>query len=57
MNENFVQISNIEKTIRRGQLFNAAIGIVVLSFGIYAFSLSIKVNKLSLKKLKDEGYE
>jgi hypothetical protein len=57
MNESLREIYDIQRTIKQGQLFNAVIGVIVLSFGIYALSLSVKVNKLSLQKLKDEGYQ
>ena len=32
-------------------------GVLIFGLSVYAFSLSIKVNRLSLRKLKDEGYK
>ena len=34
-----------------------AMGLLIFGVSLYAFTLSIKVNRLSLRKLRDEGYE
>ena len=41
---------------KAGEVIGFALGLVLFSFSMYAFALSIKANKLAIKKLKDEGY-
>ena len=50
-------INQIEKGIKRGEVIGTVVGIFLFALSVYTFSLAIKVNKLTLKKLKDEGYE
>lgn len=50
-------INQIEKGVKRGEITGAIVGIFLFALSVYTFSLAIKVNKLTLKKLKDEGYE
>ncbi len=50
-------INQIENGIKRGEIVGTIIGIVLITLSVYTFSLSIKVNKLALRKFKDEGYE
>jgi hypothetical protein len=40
-----------------GESAAVVMGLLIFGISIYAFSLAIKVNRLSLRKLKDEGYE
>lgn len=41
---------------KRGEAIGVALGIFLFGLSVYAFTLSIRVNRLSLRKLKDEGY-
>ncbi|MBK7362827.1 MAG: hypothetical protein IPJ01_11065 [Micavibrio sp.] len=50
-------INQIEKGVKRGEIAGTIVGIFLFALSVYTFSLAIKVNKLTLKKLKDEGYE
>jgi hypothetical protein len=50
-------LSDIQKDIKTGRILGLTMGLLFLGFSLYAYSLSIKANKLSIKKLKDEGYE
>lgn len=50
-------INQIEKGIKRGEVIGTVVGVFLFALSVYTFSLAIKVNKLTLKKLKDEGYE
>ncbi len=50
-------INKIENGIKRGEVIGTIVGVFLFALSVYTFSLSIKVNKLTLKKLKDEGYE
>ena len=58
MNGNDINgINQIENGVKRGEIIGTVVGIFLFAISIYTFSLAIKVNKLTLKKLKDEGYE
>lgn len=46
-----------KKNGKAGKIVYYALGILLFSVSWYALHLSIKANKLSIKKLKDEGYE
>lgn len=46
-----------KKNGKVGKVFYYSIGIMLFAFSWYALHLSIKANKLSIKKLKAEGYE
>ena len=50
-------IKQIENGIKRGEVIGTVVGVFLFALSVYTFSLAIKVNKLTLKKLKDEGYE
>lgn len=53
------QISNVSKIqdeLKQGEIIAAVIGFAFLAVTIYSFSLSIKVNRLNLRQLKDNGY-
>ena len=50
-------IKQIESGIKRGEVIGTVVGVFLFALSVYTFSLAIKVNKLTLKKLKDEGYE
>jgi hypothetical protein len=50
-------LNQVENGIKRGEIVGTIIGIALVCLSVYTFSLAIKVNKLTLKKLKDEGYE
>lgn len=53
------QVSSINKIhdeLRQGKIIAAVMGFTFLAVTIYAFSLSIKVNRLNLRQLKDNGY-
>ena len=39
------------------KIIGFTMGVLIFGLSVYAFSLSIKVNRLSLRKLKDEGYK
>jgi hypothetical protein len=58
MNSNDLNgVNQIENGIKRGEIVGTIVGILLITLSVYTFSLAIKVNKLTLKKLKDEGYE
>jgi len=42
---------------KTGEIIGFAMGLLLFSVSIYAFTLSIKANKLALRKMKDEGYQ
>jgi hypothetical protein len=42
---------------KAGKIIGFTMGVLIFGLSVYAFSLSIKVNRLSLRKLKDEGYK
>lgn len=42
---------------KTGEIIGFAMGLLLFSISIYAFTLSIKANKLALRKMKDEGYQ
>ena len=50
-------ISQIKNGVKKGEIIGFALGFILLGVSLYAYHLSIKVNKLSIRKLKDEGYE
>lgn len=50
-------IKQLEDGFKKKQYLDLALGLFIFGISVYAFSLSIKVNKLSLRKMKDEGYE
>lgn len=50
-------IKQIENGVKTGETVGMLLGLFLFGLSVYAFSLSIKVNKLTLKKLKDEGYK
>lgn len=49
-------VSKIQDEFRQGKIIAAVIGFTFLALTIYAFSLSVKVNRLNLRQLKDNGY-
>lgn len=53
----FQEVNNIANGFKKGEIFGAVLGGLLLGFTIYAFALTIKVNKLTLRKLNDEGYQ
>lgn len=50
-------IKQIEDGVKKGEIIGVALGILLFGISVYAFSLSIKANRLAIKKFKDEGYE
>jgi len=50
-------INQIENGVKRGEVIGTIVGVFLFALSIYTFSLAIKVNKLTLRKLKDEGYQ
>jgi len=40
-----------------GKIIAYSVGLFIFAASMYALHLSVKVNRLSLRKLKDEGYE
>jgi hypothetical protein len=50
-------LKQVESGIKNGEYLGVALGLFLFGFSIYAFSLSIKANKLAIKKFKDEGYQ
>lgn len=50
-------ITQVKNGINKGEIAGAILGIGLFAISVYAFSLSIKVNKLMLKKLENEGYK
>lgn len=50
-------IKQVENGVKQGEYLGVAMGLFLFGLSVYAFSLSIKVNRLSLRKMKDEGYE
>lgn len=50
-------VKQIENNVKHGEIVGAIMGTALFIISMYAFALSIKVNKLSLRQLKDEGYE
>lgn len=50
-------IKQIENGIKTGEVIGVVMGVFLFGLSVYAFHLSIKVNKLTLKKLNDEGYK
>lgn len=49
-------VNKIHDELRQGKIIAAVIGFAFLAVTIYSFSLSIKVNRLNLRQLKDNGY-
>jgi hypothetical protein len=49
-------ISQIKNGVHRGEVIGTVVGVFLFALSVYTFSLAIKVNKLTLRKLKDEGY-
>lgn len=49
-------VNKIQDELRQGKIIAAVVGFAFLAVTIYAFSLSIKVNRLNLRQLKDNGY-
>jgi len=50
-------INQIENGVKRGEVIGTVVGVFLFALSVYTFSLAIKVNKLTLRKLKDEGYQ
>lgn len=50
-------ISRVKKNGKTGKFIALGLGLFLFGMSIYAFHLTIKVNRLSLRKLKDEGYK
>jgi len=50
-------VKQIENGVKRGEVIGTIVGVFLFALSVYTFSLAIKVNKLTLRKLKDEGYE
>lgn len=57
ISSDFNGIAQVENKIKHGEIIGAVMGVALFAISMYAFALSIKVNKLSLRQLKDEGYE
>jgi|JI10StandDraft_1071094.scaffolds.fasta_scaffold227211_4 hypothetical protein len=57
ISSDFNGIKQVENKIKHGEIIGAVMGVALFAISMYAFALSIKVNKLSLRQLKDEGYE
>jgi hypothetical protein len=45
----------INGEMKAGKLLEVAIGAALLGLSIYAFALSIKANKMSIKKMEEEA--
>jgi hypothetical protein len=50
-------ITQLKKGLNEGEIVGAILGLGLFAISVYAFSLSIKVNRLTLKKLENEGYK
>lgn len=50
-------VKQIENNVKHGEIVGAIMGTALFLISMYAFALSIKVNRLNLRQLKDEGYE
>ena len=50
-------VKQIENGVKRGEIIGTVVGVFLFALSVYTFSLAIKVNKLTLRKLKDEGYQ
>jgi hypothetical protein len=50
-------ITQLKKGLNKGEIVGTIIGLGLFALSVYAFTLSIKVNRLSLKKLENEGYK
>jgi len=50
-------ITQLKNGLNKGEIVGAILGLGLFAISVYAFSLSIKVNKLTLKKLENEGYK
>lgn len=53
----FSGVKEVQKGLKDGRLLGVVVGTVIFAFSIYAFSLSIKANKLTIKKLESEGFK
>lgn len=51
------QINQVRDGIKKGQIVGIVLGLIVFAYSMYAVSLSVKANRLSIKKLKSEGFE
>lgn len=50
-------VKQIENNVKHGEIVGAIMGVALFAISMYAFALSIKVNRLNLRQLKDDGYE
>ena len=50
-------VKQMENGVKTGEVIGFTLGIILFGFSLYASGLSIKANKLAIKKFKDEGYE
>ena len=57
MESPFNGTKQISSGIVKGEVIGFALGLILFSYSIYAFSLAIKANKLTIEKLNDEGYK
>jgi hypothetical protein len=55
MTSNFNGTSQIQKGVNTGEIIGFAMGLLLFSVSIYAFHLSIKANRLAIKKFESEG--
>ena len=49
-------VNEVNNEFRKGKIIAGIIGLTILSFTLYSFLLSTRVNRLLLKQLKDNGY-
>lgn len=57
MTSNINGTAQIAKGLKTGEIVGFALGLFVFSVSIYAFHLSIKANRLAIRKMNDEGYK
>ncbi len=50
-------IGHIKHGVNKGEAIAFVLGAIVFGITVYAMSLAIKANKLTIKKLNDEGYK
>ena len=47
----------ITNGVKKGEVIGFVLGIILFATTMYAMHLSVKANRLAIRKLKDEGYQ
>lgn len=55
--ENLNGLTQLKNGMKNHEIVGFTLGLALFAVSMYAFHLSIKANKLSIKELNDKGYK